>query len=484
MPREAEPVTDRPHRRGRPWQVVCLAAVGGALLCRAAGAAESADESAFAARLGRLAAAAATAGHAELAAVIRDWPVPAESDRQHAVAIPRRSPASPGPDTAAARAIWADFMAARRDRADRLVAAAEDLRREQPTRGGCAAAALLHRALRENPDHAAARAAVGWVRRGDGWEWPAAAARLDRGEAFDPAFGWLPAERVARYRAGERWHRGRWLTADEDAALTPAVTDARRFVTDHWEILSTAPLGAAVALARDLEETRLVFRQVLGPLAGLPAAAGEPAPMLAVLCADRRQYRAELEPLEPAIATTQGIYWSPTRTAWFIDAAAGLPLPTPTTVRHEAAHQLAAESRDTSPRAGERCGFWAIEAVGCHLESVQPTPWGWTVGGRDAGRVPAARRLLLEDQVHVPLADLVGVGRIAFQRHPRLADLYAELAGLADFFMNGEQGRHREAFAAYLVEVYADTADAETLARLCDTSYAALDAAYRRHLSR
>jgi hypothetical protein len=98
--------------------------------------------------------------------------------------------------------------------------------------------------------------------------------------------------------------------------------------------------------------------------------------------------------------------------------------------------------------------------------------------------MPAARTAVVEQEFHMPLAELTGLGRGDFQAHPQLATLYAELAGLADFFMNGEAGRHREAFVAYLTRVYDGTADPDTLARLCGGSYADLDAAYRRHVSR
>jgi hypothetical protein len=125
-----------------------------------------------------------------------------------------------------------------------------------------------------------------------------------------------------------------------------------------------------------------------------------------------------------------------------------------------------------------------LEAAACHLESIRPTAWGWTVGGPDAGRVPAARRLLVEEEFFVPLAELTPLGREAFQADPRLARIYDQLAGLADFLMNGRGGRYREAFVQYLRRVVAGTDDPDTLARLCGTSFAALDAEYRRHLSR
>jgi hypothetical protein len=157
---------------------------------------------------------------------------------------------------------------------------------------------------------------------------------------------------------------------------------------------------------------------------------------------------------------------------------------TPTTVHHEATHQLFGEMRKTSPLVGERCGFWAVEAAACFMESMQRTDFGWTLGGIDAGRAPAARQRLLEDDFYVPLAELTALGRTAFQARADLPPLYSQISGLADFFMTGLQGQYREAFVEYLVRIYTGSVDSDTLARLCKTDYATLDDEYRRHLSR
>ncbi|MFM7108008.1 MAG: hypothetical protein ACKOZU_05335 [Planctomycetaceae bacterium] len=423
---------------------------------------------------------------------MRGWSVPVPDDRQVVLAIPPRWEKPAGID-ATTETLWGEFVAARCERAAGTFAHAQAAA-DRP----CAAVELLSRALRDDPQHARARAAAGYVRHGERWVRPEAAKRLGRGEEFDPAFGWQPKGRLARLRAGERLDRGRWITRAEDEARRPAVADGRRFASDHWEILSAAPLADAAALAAGLEETAEVWRQVYGAVVLRPAdwerrvaGRGRPAarePFAAVLCADRPQYVAELGKVEPTIARTTAAYWRPTQTAWFCaspDRAAAAPAGVPlATVRHEATHQLFAESHDTSPLAGERCGFWAIEAAACHMESLARTAFGWTVGGRDAGRVPAARKLLVEEEFHVPLAELCGMGRADFQADDRLPRLYDEFAGLADFFLNGRGGRHREAFIAYLAQVYAGTADPDTLARLCGTSCADLDAEYRRRLSR
>lgn len=455
-------------------------------------------------------------GLTNLADLVAGWHVPAATDRQFVFTIPARLEMPDWVEGPAARSIWDDFTAARRARAaglyDLAVAAAAEhdrpLTREEQARPdpdrpplpqrSCAVVRLLAETLRDDPGHEQARAALGWVRRGNAWLWPEAAARLDRRFEHDPAFGWLPPGRLARYRAGERYDRGRWITAAEDAGRAVTVERGRRFESDHWDILSAAPLESAASLAERLEETFTVWVQIFGAFGVEPAdlekrlrGRGRIMPrdaFAAVLCADRDQYVAELGRLEPLAPRTEGLYWAPTRTAWFFAAPAAVgDAARAALIHHEATHQIFLETAPTGPRrqplpAGERSGFWAIEAVACHMESIRPTPFGWTVGGRDAGRVPAARVRLVEEGNHVPLAELMALGRTAFQADDRLPAIYDEVAGLADFFMNGRDGRYREAFLEYLARVYAGIDEPDTLPRICRRSAAELDAEYRRHL--
>lgn len=471
-------------------------------------------DASFSASIAALGSRAEADGNDRLAAVIREWGAPEPQDRQVAYAIPTRIE-RPDWIEGAAAAVWDDFIAARRRRATgtfELALEAARAHRDVPTRAERAspdaaapavgrrsseALRLVYRTLRDDPSHVRARAAIGSVRRGDDWFWPQAARRMDRGEEYDAAFGWLPRGRLARYRTGERFERGRWIPADEDDRRVPAVDRGRRFDSDHWEILSAAPLAAAAGLAARLETTFVVWQQVFGTVGASAdsverrlAHAGPPRspdPFAAVLCADRRQFVTELSRTVTVIDGADGLYWTPTRTAWFFHepAAAGDGSPRPDTVHHEATHQLCSEAGDparTSPLAGERNGFWAIEALACHMESIRPTLAGWTVGGRDEGRVPRARAVVIDEGFQVPLARLAAMTREEFQSHERLEDVYAQAAGLVDFLMNGSSGRYREAFLEYCGRVYAGTADADTLARLCRVSSAELDAGYRAHL--
>ena len=432
-------------------------------------------------------------GHAELTTLVREWRLPDVPGRQRILAIPESVEQPAFIDTPEEEAIWNDFLAARRARADGLFTLAVEAARAHaklPTRAEraqgqiakplpqatSAAVALLYDALRDDPDHERGRKAGGWVHREGRWVWPEVARRLDAGDVRDAQRGWIPKSTAGR----------------------PAPTRPGRPVTwasDHWKISSQAGPAATAALASELELAHDVWRQAFGGFVLEPAEQerafeGRSRPMThgpfaATLFADRASYVADLEKLEPTVARTLGLYWMPTHTAYFLppDAADDAALAT-STIHHEAAHQLFAEIRKTSPLAGERCGFWALEAAACYIESLEPTAWGWTLGGRDAGRAPAARERLVDDGLYVPLEELCSLGRKELQADDRLPAIYSQISGLADFFMNGEQGRYREAFVEYLVRTYTGSVSPDTLARLCGASYADLDDAYRRHMAR
>lgn len=446
----------------------------------------------------------------ELAAIIGAWKLP-DDGRQMAFTLPSSLEMPACVDTDTARSIWSDFVSARKARAagtyEHAIYASRAHAR-QPTRTelaqpgrvapavaqeSCEAIRLLFLTLRDDPSHERARTAAGQIRRGDQWQWPEAARRLDRKEEFDPDFGWMPKDKLVRSRAGERYLRGRWIPSTDDDAKLREVKHGRQFASDYWEIVSTAPPKATGEVAASLEAARLVWLQVFGAFASEPAdlekrLAGRgrvmpQTPHSAILCGNRRQFMAELLSLEPDITIADGLYWQPTATIWFFADPA---TPPNATVWHEGFHQLFAESRPDFVKLkadpGGRCGFWAVEAAALYAESITETTFGWTIGGRSAGRGPAARALLANDTFFMPLADLTALGRKDFQSADGITNLYDQCGGLADFFMNASNGRYRESFVEYLTRVYSGTADPDTLARLCRRSYPELDHEYKEFM--
>ena len=96
----------------------------------------------------------------------------------------------------------------------------------------------------------------------------------------------------------------------------------------------------------------------------------------------------------------------------------------------------------------------------------------------------AARERLLDDGFQIPLEELAGLGRRELQADQRLPQIYSQISGLADFFINGQGGRYREAFVEYLERVYTGSVSPDSLATLCRRTYPQLDDEYRRHLAR
>ena len=112
------------------------------------------------------------------------------------------------------------------------------------------------------------------------------------------------------------------------------------------------------------------------------------------------------------------------------------------------------QSKPVAAEVARQANFWAIEGIACYMESLAVHEGYCTLGGENAGRMPAARYRLLEDNFYVPLSELVGIGLTSLQSDPRISKLYSESAGLADFFMHADDGRYREPLVRYLDAIY------------------------------
>jgi hypothetical protein len=97
--------------------------------------------------------------------------------------------------------------------------------------------------------------------------------------------------------------------------------------------------------------------------------------------------------------------------------------------------------------------------------------------------VPIALTRLLKDEFYVPLGEVTSFGRDTLQHHPRLATLYTEFAGLANFFMHYGGDRYRQPLIDYLIAVYSGRAEPDTLVKLTGASYDKLDQQYRGYMN-
>lgn len=350
---------------------------------------------------------------------------------------------------------------------------------------------LLTETVRENPNHATARRMLGFVSFRDAWHTPFAVKQLQAGKTWSDKFGWLPRGHFERYENGERYYQSRWISAEAEAKLRGDIKRGWRIETDHYVITTNAGLEEGVQLSRQLEKLYAIWQQAFigylttdGELAKRlegRAARREPRQHNVIYYRTREEYQAALRRLQPKIDMTLGIYLNETRTAYFFAGEEQQP----GTVYHEATHQLFHEVPQVAADVGRAANFWAIEGIACYMESLTEQAGGayYTLGGSNAGRVPAARHRLLTDNFYVPLAELVGMGMQDLQADPRIQPLYSQAAGLADFFMHDAAGRYREPFVAYLTAIYRGRADQRTLAELTGADYETLDRQYRAFLS-
>jgi hypothetical protein len=351
------------------------------------------------------------------------------------------------------------------------------------------AAQLVTETVRENPDHKLARRWLGYVKSHDAWRTPFEVRQLNAGKVCHEKFGWLPKAQFARYEQGQRHFQGRWMSAADEAALRADIKRGWRVESAHYVVTTNHSLEEGVRLSGQLEALRAIWQQVFIEFTHDPAELrrrfdgkalrADPRPHNVVYYRTRQEYNEALRAAQPKIDITLGIYLDKARTAYFF---AGEDQD-PGTLFHEATHQLFQESRPAAADVGHRDNFWIVEGIACYMESLAEHGAYYTLGGSNSGRVPAARHRLLEDNFYVPLAELVPIGMSALQHDPRIARLYSQSAGLADFLMHVDRGRYREALVRYLSAIYSGRATNRTLSELCGTSYETLDRQYRDFMS-
>ncbi|MGI9455954.1 MAG: hypothetical protein ACR2NU_05295 [Aeoliella sp.] len=357
---------------------------------------------------------------------------------------------------------------------------------------------LATEAVHHDPDCEPARRALGYELHEGEWLTPYQLRKANRGLAWNLNYGWIAPDDLPRYEAGERKVRGRWVTAEVDARRHANIREGWQVRTDHFNVTTNHSLRAGAELAAKLEQLYQVWRQLCGDFhiedddlrtrfdedrVGSSRHAGiRSRPFQVVYHRSQAEYNAALEVRQPRIAETIGIYFDRQREAHFfhpgeVAAATGT---NDATLYHEAVHQLFYESQRAIRDPGERDNFWAIEGVATWFESLQWRDDHFTIGERDAGRLPAAKQRLLVEGYRVPLVELVTLGKHDLQARDDLSPLYSQSAGLATFMMATPE--RRGAFVEYLRQIYAGSAESITLAELTGKSYAQLDVDYRAYL--
>ncbi len=421
-------------------------------------------------------------GLADEAREVRAWLPGRNRDKAYLFVLDplRRAPAAAAPAGESQREFRTRWLALR---AEQALALFELAKRAAAEHQPAMAVELVTEAARENVDFKPAWRFLGYLKHAGVWRTPFEIKQLGEGKIWHERFGWIPQSHVGRYEQGQRFYRNRWMPAAEEAKLRSNIRDGWHVETDHYAVTTNHSLEEGVSLAGHLETLYAVWQQVFAGYVSSDAelvrrlAGGEPVrnrdpdKHTVIYYRSRDEYNQALRPAQPQIAMTLGIYFDTSRIAYFFADEDQEP----TTLFHEATHQLFQECRAVSKDVGQSDNFWIIEAAACYMESLDRRSGYVTLGGADDGRMPAARHRLLEDNFYFPLAELVALGKQGLQHNADIAKLYSESAGLAAFLLS----RYPAATVKYLESVYTGNADRDTLARLTGRSYADLDQEYR-----
>jgi hypothetical protein len=354
---------------------------------------------------------------------------------------------------------------------------------------------LVREVALHDPDHAPARGILGYVKHDNEWVTPYAREMRREGNVWHDSFGWLPKSHVAKYEKGERYVLGKWVSKEKEAELRRDWDHHWEIRTDHYLVRTNYSLERGVELGKALEDFYTFFHQTFAGFfndaeqlerifKGTAPSVNKAAKQYTVnYYRSRDDYVNRLEKLFPAIQKTNGIYLTRDRTAHFYYDPAG---DQEATLFHEATHQLFFESYNLERPIGEKSNFWIIEGIACYMESFRRAEGDFQVGDPKYIRFAGARANYLEQNYYVPLGQFAVMGMQEFQTAPMLAKNYTQASGLAQFFMQYENGRYRDALVQHLAQLYSANARKreapDQLDELTGVEYAELDRQYGEFL--
>lgn len=407
--------------------------------------------------LSQLAAKCDEVGLPAQAKITREWIVQPHGEENVLFLVPDSSQLVPKADAPQLVQFWYQkFRALRNAQADALFDHAQALLAAQD---GAASYRTLHEVLRENPDHADARRILGYNKVGDVWRRPGVTIRAKQPRFDHPKLGW-PMKSF-------------W-----------------QIDTPHFQIMTNESEAAGLELGKRLEIVYSAWEQMFfsywsneRQLASY-FNGGTPSPVRkkfdVVLFKTRGEYVNYLEKTQPRIGITLGIYQFDEEMVFLFHDDSNQAH---ATWHHEVAHQLFQEYRSASKDVGETANAWAIEAVAMYMESLRIHDGYVTLGGIDATRLQFARNRFTMGDFFIKLDELVAMGRNQLQKSPDIGAIYSESAGLAHFFLDGDDRKLREPFIQYLVDIYQRKDREHSLAtRLGQKSLGPLDQQYATYL--
>ncbi len=105
-----------------------------------------------------------------------------------------------------------------------------------------------------------------------------------------------------------------------------------------------------------------------------------------------------------------------------------------------------------------------------------------TLGGFDTQRLQYARLRALKEGRYLPFAGLSKLSQSELQAHPEVRQLYSQAAGVTQFLMTGEQGRHRAGVIEFLKLFYTGNPKPEAWQKTVGLTAGQIDEQYPKFL--
>ena len=303
-----------------------------------------------------------------------------------------------------------------------------------------AAYQLLHEVLVYNPQHKEARRILGF--RNDeklGWIRSAKATRASKGTTARKLVGW---------KKGTYW----------------------TIYSPHFIIYSAAGEEAGLRLARELELTYWVWRQVFFEYQSgtrqisewLNTDRSDPfsgKQYKVYLFRDRQQYLSDMSAV-PNVEISTGYYDDQAEASFFYPGENN----DVSTWRHETVHQLLQENSRSNIKIRERGQAWLVEGVAMYFETMKVHDDYVVLGGFDAYRLQFARRRCKREGFFIPMAMLDAMTNKELQSRSDAGRIYSQSAGVAQMLMASKQGKYRNKFVRYVRQFYREKRTKLTLA--------------------
>ena len=352
---------------------------------------------------------------------------------------------------------------------------------------------MIHIALHADPDSEKLRNVLGFEFYNGQWRTDWEIAQLKRGRVNHTQFGWIPEKHVARYESGERYFNGKWISKEQDAREHASINNGWVISTEHYDVQTNHSIEEGVRLSRHLEAFYYVWKQVFiyytvsttelaQRLEGKKLRFKEPR-LNFVLFRDRQDYVATLGKNDPNIAISVGFYDNIAQKCYFFMHDGSFPnseWDMYRTVFHEGTHQLFHCVKPVNSISHNN--FWATEAVAIYMETLRQEGDYHVLGDQQDVRVLAAKYRFFRSKFYMPFGNIAKLDMIAFQRSPYLKELYSQCGGMGFFLMHHDNGVYRDAFVAFLNEIYMGRTTPRTLFDLLGESPGTLDMQYEKML--